>query len=72
MDPTSPEFIAMTAGAVVVMGGVMGVIYWVLYQTQYWYGSDDGYYPINFSNDEHDWHDPYQQSVLIDIEEGEN
>jgi hypothetical protein len=49
------------------MGGVMLLIYWVLYQTQRWYGTADGYFPVNFSEDNHDWMNPDTEEIMVDM-----
>lgn len=67
MDPTSLEFIIMVAAGVALMGGIFGIMYWVLYQTQHWYGTEDGYFPVNFSEDDHDWFNPDTGIVMVDV-----
>lgn len=42
-------------------------MYWVLCQTQHWYGTEDGYFPVSFSEDDHDWFNPDTGVVMVDV-----
>jgi len=64
MEFGSSDFFMLMCLAAVVMGGIYYMIYWTLYQTQHWYGSEEGYFPINSSEYQSDLH-----QIVLDVDE---